>query len=324
MNFNKGRMRFLTAALFCVLTPIQLDSQIPITTEGFLTSPDNARIYYRIYGTTGDTVVFLHGGPGGNLEVPIEGFLPLAQKHVLIAYDQRGGGRSTAPDSLSINVEQHVADLEFLREQLRIPRMTLFGHSWGGTVALFYAAKYPARARRMILHGPMPPAKMPFDKERSDSLAAAVARLCAARSRSVQYETRDSVAAACRNQSGITLQALFHDTAKIKLDKARAARQASGVPGITSLANRMSLKSLGNWDLRPLMKEVATPTLVVNGAHAPIALDQHRVWTKTMPNARLLLVPDSGHETGQFENPGFFFRAIEEFVTGTWPPSAER
>ena len=160
-------IRFIFVAWMLILTNIFF-AQEPKFKEGYIHTKDSAHLYYRIYGSQGDTILFLHGGPGGNLETPIEGYLPLAAKHVIIAYDQRGGGRSITVDSFSLTLTNHVEDIESVRQHFGITKMTIYGLSWGGTPALFYAYKYPKYVLRLIIDGPMPPAKEPFDKERLD------------------------------------------------------------------------------------------------------------------------------------------------------------
>jgi proline iminopeptidase len=290
---------------------------------GYIHTKDSASLYYRIYGSQGDTILFLHGGPGGNLETPIEGYLPIAAKHVIISYDQRGGGRSNTPDSLSLNLNQHVEDIESVRQHFGLTKMSIYGLSWGGTLALFYANKYPNYVSRLIIDGPMPPAKEPFDKERWDRYEIAVTELCRKRAEAAQAKDIEWYIAECKKSRGISWRVQYYDTANLLLDIGRAKRAASGIPGINSLAQRRTMNSLGNWDFRPIMALVAAPTLLVTGTHAYPPKEQLLIWSTTMPNAKVLIIPNSGHETAQFENPGYFFKAIEEFLNGKWPVDAK-
>ena len=101
----------------------------------------------------GVPLVFLHGGPGG-------GCLPHHRRYYdpafwnIVLYDQRGAGRSTPIASLIDNTTQHlVADLERLREALKIERWLVFGGSWGSTLALAYAQAHPDRVLGLVLRG---------------------------------------------------------------------------------------------------------------------------------------------------------------------------
>lgn len=101
----------------------------------------------------GIPVVFLHGGPGAGCSVRHRQlFDPRVYRAVL--YDQRGAGRSTPLGELRDNTTpQLIADLERLREHLRIDRWLVFGGSWGSTLAIAYAEAHPQRCLGLILRG---------------------------------------------------------------------------------------------------------------------------------------------------------------------------
>ena len=101
----------------------------------------------------GKPVVFLHGGPGFGTEPNHRRFFdPKAYRIVLV--DQRGCGKSTPHASLEDNTTWHlVADLEALREHLKIDRWQVFGGSWGSTLALAYAETHPERVTELVLRG---------------------------------------------------------------------------------------------------------------------------------------------------------------------------
>jgi proline iminopeptidase len=74
----------------------------------------------------------------------------------VVQFDQRGSGRSTprvdATTTLSTNTTHHlIGDIELLRDHLGVDRWVLFGSSWGVTLALAYAQRFPDRVRAMVL-----------------------------------------------------------------------------------------------------------------------------------------------------------------------------
>lgn len=130
--------------------------QIPPLTDWFLSTGDwqNApQLYVYEIGSGTETVVFLHGGWGGDHQ----GFLEAVQNQVkgyrFVFYDQRGSLRSPFPDSL-ITFDNHIEDLERLRQALKQDKLTIVGHSMGAILASAYASKYPQRVKRLILMTP--------------------------------------------------------------------------------------------------------------------------------------------------------------------------
>ncbi len=101
----------------------------------------------------GKPVIFLHGGPGGGIE-PIyrQYFNPI--KWRIIIFDQRGCGRSTPHAELKDNTTWDlINDIEKIREKLEIEQWVVFGGSWGSTLSMSYAIKYPVRCKGLILRG---------------------------------------------------------------------------------------------------------------------------------------------------------------------------
>ncbi|GIL52381.1 hypothetical protein Vafri_8268, partial [Volvox africanus] len=111
-------------------------------------------LYYEVHGhANGVPVVVVHGGPGAGCYLNHTRFFDLSRYKVVLL-DQRGCGRSTPRGCLTDNnTDALVSDLDILREHLGIDRWVLFGGSWGVTLSLVYALKYPHRVTALILRG---------------------------------------------------------------------------------------------------------------------------------------------------------------------------
>lgn len=126
--------------------------------KGMLDVGDGQRIYWEESGNPdGKPVVFLHGGPGGGT-APFHRQFFDPQAYRIVLFDQRGCGHSTPHIAdgagLESNTTWHlIADIEALREHLGIDRWQVFGGSWGSTLALTYAQKYPERVTELVLRG---------------------------------------------------------------------------------------------------------------------------------------------------------------------------
>src|SRR6266699_5507815 len=67
---------------------------------------------------------------------------------------QRGGGQSPASRDTPVGWQEHVADLEGIRAQLGLERLTVCGYSWGGLLAVLYFLEHPDRVDRLALVAP--------------------------------------------------------------------------------------------------------------------------------------------------------------------------
>ncbi|PHY13398.1 prolyl aminopeptidase [Caulobacter sp. B11] len=121
---------------------------------GWLPAQDSHEIYYEECGAPqGKPAVILHGGPGGAVNPTMRRFFDPAKWRMAL-FDQRGCGRSRPNASLEDNTTWSlIADIERLREHLGVEKWTVFGGSWGSTLALAYAIKHPDRVEALVLRG---------------------------------------------------------------------------------------------------------------------------------------------------------------------------
>lgn len=123
-------------------------------TRGHLGVGDGHSLYWERSGNPkGKAVVFLHGGPGGGSDAKHRRFFDPSVYNIIV-FDQRGCGRSTPHASLHENSTwKLVDDLEQLRTHFEIETWQVFGGSWGSTLALAYAQRYPKRVTELVLRG---------------------------------------------------------------------------------------------------------------------------------------------------------------------------
>ncbi len=122
--------------------------------DGFLTSDDGARLYFRIEGSGVDTVVAVHGGPGAGMNAILPDLAPLAANRTVLYFDQRGGGRSELPtDTARLSADHFIQDLEAVRNYFGLSQMTVVAHSFGSVLVARYAQRYPNRLERIVFLG---------------------------------------------------------------------------------------------------------------------------------------------------------------------------
>lgn len=98
-------------------------------------------------------VLLLHGGPGIGHEYfeAMESFLPEAGIEMYY-YDQLGVNFSDQPKDLSLwTLERYCEEVEEVRRGLGLDNFVLYGHSWGGILAMEYALKYQQHLRGLVI-----------------------------------------------------------------------------------------------------------------------------------------------------------------------------
>lgn len=280
---------------------------------------DGHTIYYEVHGNPhGRPVIVLHGGPGGGLQRSVLRLFDLARWRIVL-YDQRGCGRSRPrvpdPAALRANTTPHlVADIERLRRHLNVDRWTVFGGSWGSTLALAYGIKHPAAIAGLILRGvflaePWETAWLYEEGGVSRIYPREWARFRAgagssSRNLTRAYRRRLRLTSRNRRTRRAAARAWWDWEHKLSyIEKPRADHtRAEAVEELAVLENHYF--SHGCW-LRPgeLLRgarRLTVPVTIVQGqldlvcpAEAAIALHD------AIPHSRLVLVPGAGHSAAE-------------------------
>ncbi len=105
-------------------------------------------MYYEETGS-GEPLVLIMG-LGGDLQGWALQVPALAKHFRVITFDNRGSGRSSAPDRM-YSISGMADDLAHLLDHLKIDRAHILGFSMGGYIAQEFVLKYPARVGKLIL-----------------------------------------------------------------------------------------------------------------------------------------------------------------------------
>jgi len=107
-------------------------------------------LYYEEHGS-GDPLLLI-GGLGTDLTLFTWLTPRLARHHRVIAFDNRGAGRSDKPD-VPYTIAMLASDAIGVLDALAVGRADLLGVSMGGKIALELALSHPARVGRMVIVG---------------------------------------------------------------------------------------------------------------------------------------------------------------------------
>lgn len=299
--------------------------------EGYITTKDGIRLFYKVVGSGKDVLVAVHGGPGNSLTSIEPDLEPLAKNRTVIYYDQRGNGRSDLiKDREKLSISKHIEDLETIRQFFKLDKMTLLGNSWGGVLISYYAVAHPDRIERMILHNPGEPTKA-FATEAVEEIQQRIdQRYNAEQKKRFAYlsnpqtrmKTKDP-RAVCREWFQMLLPTYVskpESLAKLKGDVCSSSEEAVRYQ---QYVNNQIWESLGDWNLLPSLGVIKAPVLVIHGVADPIPIESSEAWARAMPNARLLLINGAGH-ISHVEQPEIFFNAVETFLKGDFPGDAKK
>lgn len=293
--------------------------------EQYVETAGGVRLFCRSVGDGAETVVVVHGGPGFSMEYLVDDLMPLALRHCLVFYDQRGSGRSSlVSDAAALDAQRFVDDLEALRLHLGLEWLTLLGHSWGAGVVALYALRHPQRVQRLILVGPIP--------LRHSELQRTFQHIAAGRSETERAQLQSAReawladpgnAGACRAYYRLWYGPFFADRTALSRSKGdfcfgTPAALANKIAGV----DRYTVASLGEYDWRLPLRAVTAPALVLHGSADVISVGSAREWAAALADARLLLLHGTGHFP-YLEAPEAFFAALDEFVSGRWPREAQ-
>jgi proline iminopeptidase len=271
---------------------------------------DGVQLFYRTSGS-GTPIVFLSGGPGFNVDymIPVGDFVPASYQRVF--YEQRGTGRSrvVTMTAETMTLKHVVADLDALRVHLKQERLFLVGHSWGGMLAMAYAAAHPTRVDRMILIGPGGPT-LEFAEWFNDNIHMRL------RPEDVEAErywneapTRgvDADKAALEQVRAITPGYFF--------ERAKGLAFASQLPEGT-LTLQVNLLLFGDmakgYDSRPGLRQLDRPVLIVQGHQDPVGDKTAEDIQGAIKSSVLKYINRSGHFPW-IEQPDAFRRILAEF-----------
>ncbi len=203
----------------------------------------------------GDPVIFLHGGLA-NADYWGLQVPSIAQHHQVIVMDSRGHGRSTR-DGRPYGYDLMADDVVGLLDYLKIPQTAVVGWSDGGILGLDLAIRYPSRVSKVFAFAAnTDPSGVIDGVEKNPTFAAYIER------------------------AGHEYEKLSATPAQYK--------------GFVEAISKM-WETQPNWSADQL-KAIKTPTLIVDGDHDEAIKRPHTEQiAATIPNADLLILPDTSH-----------------------------
>ena len=266
---------------------------------------DGVTFHYYDLGE-GDPTIFLHGGgPGCTAWSDFGPVAPLfASDRRAILVDLLQYGRSDKCTIAGPMWDFHAAKMVALLDELGIERADFVCNSWGGTIALNLAAKYPERVRSLVITGSMPVfygplAPLPEDGRRGRN------------ARDVYY-----------GGTGPTLEKLrtlitgleWFDGSKLPAETLQMRYEQSLDPEEMALAASAD-SPRGDWqDLTAELGQIQAPTLFAWGMHdAFLTPDYPLMLARMIPHGHLYIMDKASHHL-QEERPYDYYSVVSGFL----------
>ena len=248
------------------------------------------------------TLLLLHGGPGFDHSLFKPAFAQLADVAQVVYLDHRGNGRSDHGDPTKWRLDVWADDVQAFCDALGIEQPIVLGWSFGGMVAMEYAARHPDHPAKLILQSTA--AQMGVDRivegfrRVGGDDAAEVART---------FWSGDAGPEAMLAYATTCLP-LYSPT---PMDPDEQTRVQMNVELLMDPGAVMR-----DMNLLPGLAKVACPTLVIGGEDDPICpIEGMQEIVDALPAelVRFERIPKAGHMTSH-DDPERFFGLVREFV----------
>ena len=297
--------------------------RIPVTTPSGQFSVWTKRV-----GNNPDLkVLLLHGGPGATHEYleACDSFLPAAGVEYYY-YDQLGSGFSDQPDDPSLwELDRFVDEVEQVRLALGLDRenFVLYGHSWGGILAMQYALSYQRHLRGLVISTMMASApaytayaeRVLMPEMDPDALAEVKALEASGDIGNPRYEEllvphfyeHHVLRMPAADWPDPLLRAFAHVNQQIYV-----SMQGPSELGMSAEAK------LAHWDRVADLPRIEVPTLVIGARYDTMDPSHMQMMAESLPNGRYLYCPEGSH-MALYDDQDTYFAGLTDFLTALPP-----
>jgi len=245
----------------------------------FATAADGVSIAYAVDGQ-GPPLVFAFGWVS-HLELMWKDeafrayFGALARRFQVVRYDARGNGLSER-EVQGITLDDLVLDLEAVVDALDLPPFVLYGATFGGLIAMAYAAKHPERVQKLVLEGTYARGGDTGTPEQHRAIIDALKRLGPAAFYMLGVMTQPEPDARLQQRAWHAQQSISTETAV----------------ELYTLAYEL--------DLEPILSKITLPALVLHRRESrSVPFDLGRKLASQLPNARFVPLDGAAHNLWQ-------------------------
>jgi proline iminopeptidase len=277
-------------------------------------------------------VLLLHGGPGSTHEYleACDSYLPAAGIEYYYYYDQLGSGFSDQPDEPSLwRLDRFVDEVDQVRSSLGLGPDTfvLYGHSWGGILAIEYALAHPDQLRALVISNMM--ASAPAYTAYAEQVLmpamdqSALAEIKALEAAGDTDNPRYLQLLTPHHYEHHVLRMPEHDWPDPVQRGFAHINPAIYVPmqGPSELGMSADAQ-LATWDRVDDLHRIQVPTLVIGARHDTMDPEHMRRMATLLPRGQYLVCPDGSH-LAMYDDQETYFTGLTQFLRDL-PPVASR
>jgi proline iminopeptidase len=251
------------------------------------------------------TLILLHGGPGYDHSTLRPYFDRYSDTHQLIYLDHRGCGRSTGAQE-TWYLDQWADDLAVFCESLGIGSPIVFGQSFGGMVAMHFAARHPARLSKLILSSTAA-------QFRLDETVKKMRELGGDRAAEVSHQFFSNPSQAAYDTYGEVCLPLYSNPNTLEASAFRERAIERPEVALHFFADEMA-----TMDMRAEIANITCPTLVIGGTLDPVTptLCSQVITDSIGENACLQMFEGCGHGPHR-DDPDGAEKVVRHFLKQT-------
>lgn len=279
--------------------------------EGFVTTPDGVKLFYRKLGRGPVTAV-----------VPLDLTMfdqvkQFANVATIISYDLRNRGRSTG-GLKDLTIDHDVRDLEAVRQHFKLETFVPIGFSYLGRMVLMYAVEHPERVSRIIQIGPLGNKRIEMPMTRNFGAPESV--ITAWQGMQQTGGIAKTPKEACLALANLMAYYMAGDPKNAaRFDVAGACAYENEYPVNVNPHFASLMKTPPPLLTAEQLAKVTVPVLTIHGKKDRQAAYEGGVgWVQTLPNARLVTLENSAHAVW-LDEPAKLGASIRQFLRGEWP-----
>jgi len=265
-------------------------------------------------------LLLLHGGPGATHEYleAFDSYFPVAGVEYYY-YDQLGSYYSDQPDAPELwELERFVEEVEQVRQALGLDRKNfyLYGHSWGGLLAIEYALKYQQHLKGLIISNMMASGPA-YNEYATKVLMPAMDQEVLAEIKSLEaaedYENPRYMELLIQHHYVRHILRKAHDQWPDPVHRAFKHLNPKVYIPMQGPSELGAGGMLALWDRAADLGRISVPTLVV-GARYDTMDPAHMEWMASqVKKGRYLFCPQGSH-LALYDDPEVYFRGLTQFI----------